>query len=501
MTDQAWPGQEDENETALASRRERFWLVRGLANWLAIGLFILLLVVSPLPMGANRDWAWSPLAIVVGILAVLCAAGLGTRDGFKLAPGERAPLLLLIGCFAVYIAVAFLQMSTVGVPSRAATLYGQAGAILGHAHAAVATLAIDVSRNVLLKSLACALIFAIARAMCVDQRRARVLLTALVVSALLVVVYALLMQATTHSCYLGSYLKKQFDYNPASDHCLMSGTFVNSNSFACFVGMALVAAVALLFGGNRPHREPELDDGEEESPLNWLTGRRLVLIALAIVFMGCLLISGSRGGFTASVAGVVALLFLMLRESSGGVFQLRRTVVIAVLFSIVVGLIAGGALVQKMSTLTEGGSANRIAIWRTSLAAIGQSPWLGWGLGSFPDIYTMLQPPEVSLPNDKAHSTPLETIVEIGIPASIPTLMIVLVPWFVCLEGARQRHRHRGLPAAAFAISAVAILHSTIDFSLQIPAIAFWVSAFLGLGWAQTFGRRAPLGRHFTDHP
>ena len=439
MTYRSWPEPEDENGAAPAPRGGALRYIGGLAGWVVVGLFVLLLVVSPLPMGANRDWAWSPMAVVVGILAVLGAAGLGTHHGFKFAADERLPLLALIGCFAVYIAVAFLQMSTLVVPRGAAALYGQAAAILGQAHAAVATLAIDASREVLLKSLACALIFVIARAMSADQRRARALLYALVVCALVVVAYALLMQATTHSCYLGSYLKKQFDYNPAADHCLMSGTFVNSNSFGCFMGMALVAAVALLFGGERTRRA-ELDYGEEESPLNWLTGRRLVLIALAIVFMGCLLISGSRGGFGATMFGVVALLFLLLRESSGGVFQLRRTVVIGVLFSIVVGLIAGGAMVQKMSTLAQGGSANRIAIWRTSLEAIGQSPWLGWGLGSYPDIYTMLQPPEVALPNDKAHSTPLETVVEVGIPAAVPTLMIVLLPWIMCVR--RQINRY-----------------------------------------------------------
>ena len=40
---------------------------------------------------------------------------------------------------------------------------------------------------------------------------------------------------------------------------------------------------------------------------------------------------------------------------------------------------------------------------------------------------------------------------------------------------------------AAFAIATVAILHSTVDFSLQIPAIGFIVSAVLGMGWAQAF--------------
>ena len=45
----------------------------------------------------------------------------------------------------------------------------------------------------------------------------------------------------------------------------MSGTFVNSNSFACFLGMALVAVISLIFDGRRSRRQQELDYGEEES--------------------------------------------------------------------------------------------------------------------------------------------------------------------------------------------------------------------------------------------
>ncbi len=47
----------------------------------------------------------------------------------------------------------------------------------------------------------------------------------------------------------------------------MSGTFVSSNSFGCYCGMALVAAMALIFAGRR--REGDIpygyDEDDEES--------------------------------------------------------------------------------------------------------------------------------------------------------------------------------------------------------------------------------------------
>ena len=50
-------------------------------------------------------------------------------------------------------------------------------------------------------------------------------------------VYGVIMEITTHSCYVGAYIKKEGGYVPLSDSCVMSGTFVNSNSFAAYLGM------------------------------------------------------------------------------------------------------------------------------------------------------------------------------------------------------------------------------------------------------------------------
>src|SRR5471032_873284 len=74
-------------------------VIRQFAGLSVFGLFFLLVVVAPLPMGANRDWAWSPLIVAIGVLALLCAAGIGGRQGFKVSPEESTSLLVLIGCF------------------------------------------------------------------------------------------------------------------------------------------------------------------------------------------------------------------------------------------------------------------------------------------------------------------------------------------------------------------------------------------------------------------
>jgi O-antigen ligase len=177
--------------------------------------------------------------------------------------------------------------------------------------------------------------------------------------------------------------------------------------------------------------------------------------------------------------------------------ELARAFFVGLGIFVVVGLVAGSALLTKFADSSD--SFSRFRIWYVALQAVWLSPWLGWGLGGFADIYTVLQPASILMPNNLAHSTPLETVVELGVIAALPAMVVVALPWAICLRGAfRRRVSHRYLPAAAFAVAAVSILHSVVDFSLQMPAIGFVTSAMLGMGWAQAFGRRDRTPEGFT---
>jgi O-antigen ligase len=478
-----------------AARPRQAWSLRGSISVVVVGAFFLLLLAAPLPMGANREWAWAPMTVAVAGIAIVAALGLGPRRGLPIGVGEGWPIAILAAGFVLMIGVALLQMSTLAPQTASASFYAKAAEVLGHAHAPVPSLAVDASFYVLLRCLACGLIFCIARTFCRNERRARFLLMVLLVSAFLVMIYGFL-GLSNHSCFLGSYLKKQGSYSPEFDRCIMSGTFVNSNSFGCFVGMAVIAAIALALRERRADARAAQELGEGRHILDRVTGWRLTLLALALFFAGGLLFSGSRAAFAATVASFVLLAVLLLR---GRLHSRRQLGGVLIGLGIVGGLfilLAGGALIQKTSSSSSGARVDRGVIWQTTLQAIGESPWLGWGLGSFPDIYAVHQPTQIPLANDKAHSTPLETILELGIPGGAVAMATVLLPWVMAVRAAWRRRHRRYLTAAAFAVSAVPIFHSTVDFSLQMPAIAFFVSALLGMGWAQAF---APVGGSSTS--
>ncbi len=471
-----------------------------IANGLVLVAFLLLIVVAPVPLGANRDWAWAPILVALGGLAVLVAFGLGNPRGFAVAPDERWPLLALLLCFLAFVFVGLLQVSNYAPPVGSAQFYARARALLGQAHDVVPSLSVDQTRNTLLRGLACVLIFVLARALFREPSRARWLVYAFLFSAAMVMAYALAAQVSTGGCYVGSLLKKQGDYT--NDRCLMSGTFANSNSFGCFCGMALAAAIALVLQERRRRRALEAD-GDDDSPvdqfLRKMGGGTPIYLALGLLFLGAQLFSSSRAAFGVTVPVIAGLVYLSMRGRWRSGAHVRRTVLAGGAIGLIVLLVAGGAMLRKVSLLSEVGNFNRTIIWTSSIRAAQGSPVLGWGLGTYTDIYAVYQPPEMRQANDKAHSTPVELFVETGWLGLVPGLLLVAIPWGICLRGAWRRRRNRYLTAAAVAVPGIAILHSCVDFSLQIPAIAFITAAFLGMGWAQTFHRTLQATPAFTE--
>ena len=89
-----------------------------------------------------------------------------------------------------------------------------------------------------------------------------------------------------------------------------------------------------------------------------------------------------------------------------------------------------------------------------------------------------------------AHSTPLEMAAELG----LPLVGLVVVAWIIVLavlvRGVRIRRRDVVVPVTALSVAALALLHSLIDFSLQIPGYAIVVFALLGAGLSQSFSSR-----------
>jgi hypothetical protein len=64
----------------------------------------------------------------------------------------------------------------------------------------------------------------------------------------------------------------------------------------------------------------------------------------------------------------------------------------------------------------------------------------------------------------------------------------------ILATGVRKRRRDTIIPLAALAVGLIAVLHSCIDFSLQIPGYAIVIFALAGVGLAQSFASKSREG-------
>jgi len=137
----------------------------------------------------------------------------------------------------------------------------------------------------------------------------------------------------------------------------------------------------------------------------------------------------------------------------------------------------------------------RLDISKDSLKLFSHRPVMGWGLGTFPTIYPRYRSFYTNLFINEAHNDYAQLLVETGM------LGFALMVWF--LVGLYRR----GLPTSRswefrwdWAVSLSALLgctgilvHSFVDFNLQIPGNAAFFYALCGLAASkplETLSRR-----------
>jgi O-antigen ligase len=219
--------------------------------------------------------------------------------------------------------------------------------------------------------------------------------------------------------------------------------------------------------------------------------------AMFFLCLSALFMTGSRGGVLVTLLALVTAFALFFRRDLP---RRGRTLVVAL------GGVAGSLVVLEL--MGEGVGARfgaqgladegRLATWRAVLRMIADHPWFGTGQGTFAWAYPAYRTSEVSMWGvwDRAHNTLLEIAADMGAPIAVLVAAAWLAAFAFLLRGARIRRRGLIFPTAAFAIGILAVLHSLIDFSLQIPGYAIVVLALVGAGLAQSF---APEVRRRDD--
>jgi O-antigen ligase len=261
-----------------------------------------------------------------------------------------------------------------------------------------------------------------------------------------------------------------------------SGTYVNRNHFAGFLGLTL--PFALGFALTQPRRNaPRGIAGDSLLP------RRAFWLFVTSVFFLSVVLSKSRMGIVACSGGTLAVAALRagLGENRKPVVKtIAALMVIAFALSAWVGagpaLDRFGALDREFAQQGRG----RWEIWKDTSRLIAERPWLGSGLGTFGVAYTAVQTTFLDRFVHHAHNDYLQVAAELGIPGAV---LLFGTLGGVAWRTARilQQPVKESDPAVALGVVGALtafLLHSLTDFNLYIPANALTLSCVLALGCA-----------------
>ncbi len=263
-----------------------------------------------------------------------------------------------------------------------------------------------------------------------------------------------------------------------------TGTFVNRNSLATYLGMGLNLGVALTVGlAHRPHvRHPK-----GRSLLSERNLEILALIFLILIIAAALVATQSRMGATASfLSAVLTYVLMSAKHEKAWLGAISRGAALLLVGIVTVSGVFGRALIER-GLFTVGDSGSRTDLYHEVLGLmIRARPLTGTGLDTFEPAFELVHVPPVrsGLVWHLAHSSYLMLWSEMGlIVGSLPMLAILLAAYGLIRTIARRRTNY--MPAiAALGVIVQVTLHSTVDFSLEIPAdtMMFLVIVAIGLG-------------------
>jgi O-antigen ligase len=264
-------------------------------------------------------------------------------------------------------------------------------------------------------------------------------------------------------------------------------SFINRNHFATWQGLTMLCTMAWFYHRMaRPEVRPYAIPQDREAQVEEFILRAWKPLTALLLMVTALVLTHSRGGFVSALAGTVVLMMLLDRRVSSKKSLSRVTVIAALAVASIAFYLTSELLLDRINR-TDITTEERLAVYANVNRAIGDNPALGFGYGTFSNSFRLYDQNENTVHYDRAHNTWLENAFELGVPAALALYLALGGLAFTCLRGVRRRHRDWVYPATGVAASVLVGLHATVDFSLQIPAVAILYACIMGVACAQSY--------------
>ncbi|MCB1969530.1 MAG: O-antigen ligase family protein [Geminicoccaceae bacterium] len=279
----------------------------------------------------------------------------------------------------------------------------------------------------------------------------------------------------------------------------ISSTFVNRNHYAMFANLGLCIALTWVL-------MPLFQAQSERLPLRAVLIRAVVepferrprVTAAAGVIMAALIGTFSRGGFLSLFAAIIVVVFVGIAGTRLSLRRATQVLIGSFALMIVVMYFIGGPLLERFNDIgnaTDLTTGARLSAWKRTIELVEQRPWLGYGNGSYLDLFMMNNDLRFKTVFDHAHNDYLELIAELGlVGAGALIAALGILVGFVGRGALVSRGDGRAIALTGVAAGTVAGVHSIFDFGLAIPAVAVTFATILGVGCSDIAHRSTEAG-------
>ncbi|MBE0614417.1 MAG: O-antigen ligase family protein [Burkholderiales bacterium] len=272
-----------------------------------------------------------------------------------------------------------------------------------------------------------------------------------------------------------------------------TGTFVNRNHYAGYLTMCLSVGVGVLIA-SLSGEENQTWGRFFRNMLQWVITPKMALRLGLVVMVVALVLTRSRMGnssffISMLITGAIGLL-LAKRATKSMVILLISLVAIDVF---VVGTYFGTRRVVERISQTTAQTEDRDEVAGYALNMWKDYPVFGSGLGSFAAVFPRYSEDGTPASYTYAHNDYLQFGTETGaLGLSLLGLMVAMS--FAAALRAQYLRRDplmRGLSFASIMGIIALMMHSAVDFNLQIPSNAMTFMLILAFAWISLYHDRA----------
>lgn len=439
---------------------------RALSRVTFIGI-LFIVVWAPMPLGSNRVWSEQILIVMVGVLCVIQAFYFAiSRQKHPVTRAGAPSIILFLGMLWLgwlYCQIQPFPLTVLAELSpAAAAVWTETGLVLG-------TISLDpeITREMLNLSIAYLLLMVLVIGAVNRDKRLKILLWVLVISGTFQAVFGSLMVLSGRESLL--FQSKESYLGTAT------GTFINRNHLAGYLGICLSAGIGLLISQMGSSSAETWRQRLREWVDLAFSAKIQLRVLLALMVIGLVLTRSRMGNVSFFAAlSICGFLYLLLRERKHFIKGFLLILSLLLIDLWIVGSWFGLDKVVERLEQTNVTTESRSIVFGDLVPMIQDYKLAGSGLGSFESVYPAYRSPLLSHHHQHAHNDYAQFLIETGyIGCVILFLIAVLLIIHAWVLISRRRNRlANGVGLAVLMSLSCLALHSAVDFNLQIPANA-----------------------------